>query len=62
MTKEYTEACKPITPQELLELLKSQDHDSVVDVTSRQLRQQMVSKQQLSALLDRSELYRIWEG
>lgn len=59
MTKEYAEQCKSITPAELLELLKSQDHDAVVSTAAKK---QVISKKELNALLDRSHLVKIWNG
>lgn len=59
MTKSYAETCKSITPQELLELLRSQDHDAAVQVTNRK---EVISKRELNALLDRSALIEQFEG
>ena len=59
MTKEYAEKCRSITPAELLELLKSHDHDAVVSVDNKR---QVISKKELNALLDRSHLVQQWQG
>jgi len=60
MTREYTDTCKPISSQELLELLKSHDHEAAVDVTNK--RREVISKKELAALLDRSHLVEQWKG
>lgn len=59
MTREYTDTCKPISSQELLELLKSHDHEAAVDVTNK--RREVISKKELAALLDRSHLVEQWK-
>ena len=59
MTKTYAETCKSITSQELLELLRSHDHDAAVQVTNRK---EVISKRELNALLDRSALVEQFEG
>lgn len=59
MTKEYAEKCLSITSAELLDLLKSHDHDAVVEVADRT---QVIGKRELRALLDRSHLVQKWQG
>lgn len=60
MTKEScSESYKAITPHELLELLKSHDHDAIVEVANRK---QVISKRELTSLLDRTQLVKQWEG
>lgn len=47
---------KPLTPQELMDLLKAKDHEKEVkDVEN-------LSKEALNSLLDRSDLYAKWKG
>ena len=48
----------PLNPQELLELLKSHDHSSVVDVKDGSV----ISNRDLRLLLDRNDLHQIWKN
>lgn len=59
MTKASAESYKSITPQELLELLRSHDHDAVVEMSGRK---EVIGKRELNALLDRSQLIEQWKG
>ncbi|XP_067938071.1 lymphocyte-specific helicase-like isoform X2 [Watersipora subatra] len=59
MTKSYTDTCKSISSQELLDLLKSDDHDGVIEMNTRK---EVISKRDLNALLDRSSLNEEWQA
>eukprot|EP00105_Crassostrea_gigas_P010267 XP_011425481.1 PREDICTED: lymphocyte-specific helicase-like [Crassostrea gigas] len=51
----FSDKCKPLSPQELMELLKAKDHENEVkDVDN-------LSKEALDSLLDRSDLYAKWK-
>ncbi|XP_048774216.2 lymphocyte-specific helicase-like isoform X2 [Ostrea edulis] len=52
----FTETMKPLTPQELMDLLKAKDHEKEVEDVEN------LSKEALNSLLDRSDLYAKWKG
>lgn len=54
--KSFNESLNPLSPQELLALLKTQDHDEVVQGREGHV----INKRDLDQLLDRSDLYDVW--
>ncbi|KAK6180624.1 hypothetical protein SNE40_008640 [Patella caerulea] len=54
----FTTDVKPISPEELLELLKSQDHSSIMSGKEGS----QIDQSDLDVLLDRSDLYEKWEA
>ena len=53
--EQFSDEFKPLSPQELMELLKAKDHENEVkDVEN-------LSEEALNSLLDRSDLYAKWK-